>query len=391
MRPSRAPTRRAPVSSRHEAFELYARAVANIPDELSALDRAALYDAYCTSAFAVDDVEIGVTSAKEARRYYLEAGRPIEAAMALVSLAGMGRRDVWPHEERVRLLAEAEHDLEDLPESPERMALLSDIRLFQGIIELNSTALEPAAVLFGEARRLWLAAGETDTTDFEWTAAQVDVLSGRIDAGLETMLRLARESRDARLESSGVTAYRTAAAIAVRVMAYPAAEIGLREGLRYADEIEQSYCRHVMAATSAHVAWAAGRWDEAVLAAELELVERGSRRGTLGSRDALGFVAFGRGEVDRARDLLEGSLAVARDSAEVELVMPAMWGLAETAPDRRRARRRDRARRGSGCPRHAHGRAGTARPVRRDRGPGLPRGAPPSGRGTLGPRASPST
>ncbi len=125
------------VSSRHEAFELYARAVANIPDELSALDRAALYDAYCTSAFAVDDVEIGVTSAKEARRYYLEAGRPIEAAMALVSLAGMGRRDVWPHEERVRLLAEAEHDLEDLPESPERMALLSDIRLFQGIIELE--------------------------------------------------------------------------------------------------------------------------------------------------------------------------------------------------------------------------------------------------------------
>ncbi len=60
-------------------------------------------------------------------------------------------------------------------------------------------------------------------------------------------------------------------------------------------------------------------------------MERGSRRGTLGSRDALGFVAFGRGEVDRARDLLDGSLAVARDSAEVELVMPAMWGLAETA------------------------------------------------------------
>ena len=84
------------------------------------------------------------------------------------------------------------------------------------------------------------------------------------------------------------------------------------EGLRYADEIEQSYCRHVMAATSAHVAWAAGRWDEAIAIAEIELVERGSRRGTLGSRDALGFVAFGRGEVDRARALLEDSLAIGR-------------------------------------------------------------------------------
>ena len=115
-------------------------------------------------------------------------------------------------------------------------------------------------------------------------------------------------------------------------MDYQTAEIGLREGLRYADEIEQSYCRHVMAATSAHVAWAAGRWDEArSLRAEIEIVEPGSRRGTLGSRDALGFVAFGRGDVERARDLFKprSRSDVPRD--EVELILPALWGLAETA------------------------------------------------------------
>jgi len=128
-----------------------------------------------------------------------------------------------------------------------------------------------------------------------------------------------------------VTAYRTAAAFAIRVMDYPRAELGLREGLRYADEIQQSYCRHVMAATSAHVAWAAGRWDKAIPIAEIEIVERGSRRGTLGSRDGLGFVCLGRGEIERARSVLDASLAIGRASEEVDLVLPPLWGLAETA------------------------------------------------------------
>jgi DNA-binding CsgD family transcriptional regulator len=114
-------------------------------------------------------------------------------------------------------------------------------------------------------------------------------------------------------------------------MAYPVAAVGLREGLRYADEIEQSYCRHVMAATTALLAWAAGRWDEAVSIAAIELVEQGSRRGTLGSRDVLAFVAFGRGDVTRARTLLDESMAIGLAGGEVDLVLPALWGLAETA------------------------------------------------------------
>jgi DNA-binding CsgD family transcriptional regulator len=119
--------------------------------------------------------------------------------------------------------------------------------------------------------------------------------------------------------------------MAVRFMDYPSAEIGLREGMKYADQIEQSYCRSIMGAAAAHVAWAAGRWDDAVHQAELELVEPGSRRGILASRNALAFVALGRGLGDRARTLLDESLAVARPSDEAELILPALWGLAETA------------------------------------------------------------
>ncbi len=321
----------AAITSRRESFELYARAAANLPKDLPAIERAELYDGYHEAASAVDDVAVMVETARLARRWYLEAGRPVAAAAALISEAGVARRDVRPASERLHLLDQAEAELRDLPDTPERNATLSDLRLFQALVRLDRVQLDEAAELLDEARSLWLASGGSDTRDIDYVAATVDVLAGRASTGLDAMLRIARGARDSRLEGTGVTAYRWATATAIRVMDYATAEIGLREGLRYANEIEQSYCRHVLAATSAHIAWTQGRWDDAIRAAEIELVERGSRRGTLGSRDALGYVAFGRGHVEQARNLLEASLAIGRASEEVELVLPALWGLAETA------------------------------------------------------------
>ena len=319
------------VTSRREAFELYGRAVVNAPGDLSPGDLADLYAEYCNAAFAVDDVPVAEESARIARRYHLAAGQLVEAAFDLLNLAGLARRDVRPVEERRKLLADADGELVALPESPERNAVLSGVRTSQALMELDAGRIGPSSTLFDEARRLRLASNDPDTSDIDYLAAELGILGGRTQPGLETMLDIARRARLARLESTGVTAFRWMAAIAARVMDYPTAEIALEEGLRYADEIEQSYCRHVLAATSSQVAWAGGRWDEAVHVAGQELVERGSRRGTLGSRDVLGFVAFGRGEVERARALFEDSLAIGRASGEVELVMPAIWGLAETA------------------------------------------------------------
>jgi DNA-binding CsgD family transcriptional regulator len=319
------------LSSRHEAFELYGRAVANAPEDLAPLDLADLYDAYCIAAFAVDNVPVMEASAAAARLAYQEAGRPIDAALQLVHLSGMARRDVRPAEERLTLLTQARAELEALPASPERNGALSDVHESLGVVDLDAVRLDAARTQFDEAIRLRLESSDPDIRDIEYIAAEIGILRGDIDAGLDTMLRIAREARTERLESLGVTAFRWAAAMAVRVLDYGRAEIAMAEGLRYAAEIEQSYCRHVLAATSAHVAWAEGRWDDAIPIAEIELVEKGSRRGTLGSRDALAFVAFGRGDVERARTLLEASLAIGRSSGETELVLPAMWGLAETA------------------------------------------------------------
>jgi DNA-binding CsgD family transcriptional regulator len=325
------------ISSRYEAFELYRRAIANLPDDLGASELGDLYNEYLNAASAVDDVAVMEQCATLARQYFLEAGRAVDAAEMLVMLAAVARKEVRPRSERTASLDQAEAELVVLPPSPERSAALADLRLFQAILQLDGVKLPEARALFADSRRLIREAGVAATMvdiwelDIDYMLAEADVLDGATESGLAAMLDVARRARDARMESTGVTAYRVAADVAFRVMEHGSSRIGIDEGIRYADEIQQSYCRHVMAATSALVAWADGRWDEAIPIAELELVQRGSRRGTMGSRAALAFVAFGRGEVERARSLLDASLAISRPSGEVDLILPGLWGLAETA------------------------------------------------------------
>src|SRR5205085_4417423 len=44
------------MKSRYEEFELYRRAIANLPDGLDASELGDVYMAYCNAAFSVDDI-----------------------------------------------------------------------------------------------------------------------------------------------------------------------------------------------------------------------------------------------------------------------------------------------------------------------------------------------
>jgi DNA-binding CsgD family transcriptional regulator len=318
------------ISSRREAFELYRRAVANMPVDLPSADKGDLYAEYVVAASAVDDIAAIEAGSREARRHFLDAGNAVGAAGALLQLFMVARRDARPRREKLELMERAEAEIGALPASRERAALLGQHRFDQAVFETEAGHFDAAAARFEEARAALLEAGESDLDVDAWVAIP-RVLSGRDPGALSRMLEVARQARDARLESAGVSAFRAAAATAVRLMDYPLAVDGLQEGLRYADEIEQSYCRSIMAAASAHVSWAAGQWDEAVQTAELELVEPCSRRGITMSRNALALVALGRGLFDRARTLLDQSLAVGRPTGESELILPALWAQAEAA------------------------------------------------------------
>jgi DNA-binding CsgD family transcriptional regulator len=327
----------AAVSSRYESFELYRRAVANLPPDLPPAELGDLYNEYCGAAFAVDEVRVIEETASLARQYYLEAGRPEDAASCLVALSACARRDVRPRSERKALLDQAEAELVALPASARRSEALADVRLMQGILELDAVRLPEARALLEESRSLIRQSGvdathlEAAELDIDYMIAETKVLEGQPTIGLPEMLEIAGRARDARMESTSVTAYRVAADLAFRVMEHGPLRIGIDEAVKYADEIQQSYCRHVLAATTALVAWAEGRWDDAIPVAEIEMVQRGSRRGTMGSRAALAFIAFGRGDVERARALLDESLAISRPSGEVDLILPSLWALAETS------------------------------------------------------------
>ena len=68
------------ISARQEAYELYQRAIANMPDDLPIGEQAELYERYADAAER-DRAERGLRGGRDARReLYLEAGRPIDAA-----------------------------------------------------------------------------------------------------------------------------------------------------------------------------------------------------------------------------------------------------------------------------------------------------------------------
>ena len=251
------------VSSRREAFELYARAVRNAPPELSELELADLQFAYADAASSVDDVEVMSSAGRAARAHYLAAGERVRAAECLNLLINVAYRQLKPIAERVALADQAEAELAALPASNDRHLLMCDLYLYRAVWALDRPHLADAERAFARARRELddldpaFAASHPDIPfyrrDLEYWEAQLEVLRGNVETGLQTMIAVARAARDEHLESSGVTAFRNSAQLGVRVMDYPTARIGLEEGLRYADEIEQSFCRHVMGSVTAHV------------------------------------------------------------------------------------------------------------------------------------------
>ena len=318
------------LSSHREACELYRRAVDNMPGTLDPAEQGALFEAYAEEAAAIELHEAAEEAAGLARDRYLMAGRPLDAARQMDALAALARREARPIQARMELISQGLAELEPLPVTAEHEAARSSLLAEQAFAQIDAMDLDAARVSADAARdTAQRAGGAAAAIDADALGGMVDVLLGDIDAGLGRISRAALEAREAGYEDIGVTAYRNAVTTAVRVMNYHSAEASLREGLRYADAIEQSHCRHVMGAAAALVDWAKGRWDAALAGGEQELADRGCSRGALGAEVALGFVALGRGEIDRARSLLEKAREAGERSGAVDLILPALWGLAE--------------------------------------------------------------
>jgi DNA-binding CsgD family transcriptional regulator len=319
------------LSSHHEAYELYRRAVDNLPPGLEAAEHAALMEAYADEAGALDLPDQVEAAATSARALYFEAGLPLEAAMQLVTIAAIARRECRPLEARMEWIDRAWQELEPLAPSRLRDESRFWLTIERAKVQLDAMEIDAAR---GSAESALDMAREHDDRSMAIAAEQalgmIDVVSGDIDGGLIRIVALARESERAGLQDNGVMGYRDAATVALRVMRYRIAHDSIQQGVRYADSIEQSHCRHVMRAGEALIDWADGNWDDAFTRGGQELVDKGCIRGTIGGEIAVGFVAFGRGRLEEARDLLGRARMAGDASGNIELILPALWGLAET-------------------------------------------------------------
>ena len=256
--------RAAAALSHREAFELYRRAVANMPHDLPPGEAGEIWEAYRVEGFAIDLSDEPIEAMHMARALFLEAGE-VDAANQLIGLAGEYRREAYPLDQRRGILAEARAELDAMLPSPERDDALVGLHVEEtqvateamDLADARSAAIEGAAI----ARRL----GDEGSAMFaESWLGMIDVIEGRIDAGLELMTFVAVASEAAGFEDAGITAFRNTSTSAIRAMEYRVAAASIAEGMRYADKIQQSHCRHVMAGGGALLDWAAGRWDAAV-------------------------------------------------------------------------------------------------------------------------------
>jgi DNA-binding CsgD family transcriptional regulator/tetratricopeptide (TPR) repeat protein len=318
------------LSSHRESFDLYRRAIDNLPSELPVAEQAEIFEAYAVEAAAVEETDLCEWAAGEARTRFQAAGDDVAAATQLVTLVGMARRRARSVADRLTAIGAAMEEIAALPPGSRTSSALAGMQIELGYVSLESLDLDAARAAMESGRQASRQAGDDEA--LLWVASlggMLEVLDGRVEEGLDRIAAVAREARERGFEDGGVTAYRDGAVMAARVMDYPRAARFIDEGLRYADAIDQSHCAHVMAATGALVAWAEGRWDAAAAQGQHALADRGCERAAVMARWAIGYAALARGDDAAVVEHLGAAEVFAETLAAPDFVLAAWWGLAE--------------------------------------------------------------
>ncbi len=322
------------ISLHRESFDLYRRAVENMPDDIAVGDRARILEAYANEATAIEENEIGERMANEAAAAYRAAGEPVAAIGALDLAQNVWRRQGRPIEDADRRSrASPRRICEASGEGPDVAIRRADLRFSLAIQLIDARRIEEALALLAEVRREAERIGDAEyVLAVDWKIGVAEMIGGDTARDFDASRRRPQAAERAGWESTGVSAYRDAATFAADVLDYPAAARWTDEGMRYADSIQQSYCGHVMASTRAMVAWAAADGVAADTLAREMMAEHGCQRSIEMARWTIGLCRDGSRRPEGARSSSSnGPCAFGEASQEVGLILPPAWGLAEVA------------------------------------------------------------
>jgi hypothetical protein len=320
------------LSAHREAFDLYRRALDNMPADMPPAERGEILDGYSTAAGSIEENAVSEQAAWDAAAAYSEAGEAVKAVNARTTALSLWRRDGRSISDRWSL---DQHLWSELGEGPDGV----DVQEAKALVAIHAAIISTDAGETGRARS-WIAiarehahrAGNDELAMMvDWKEGVIDIVEGEIGAGIARVGDAAHRAEAVGFEETGVSAFRDAATYAARSLDYLGSARWINEGLRYADAIEQSHCAHVMSATGAMVAWADSRWMEAASQARQAVADHGCPRAAHTARWALGYVALGRGALDEATGELTAALDFGDRAESVELVLPPLWGLAEVA------------------------------------------------------------
>jgi DNA-binding CsgD family transcriptional regulator len=320
------------LSAHREAFELYRRTVDNMPDDLGPGERAEILEAYSVEAEAIEENDVSEQAANDAAAAYRAAGEPARAVYATATVLSIWNRNGRPISDRVELIDGLRAMLDGLPPGHDVDFARAYLAAYAAIAYTDRHDLQAARTELATVGRLAAGLGDPELGMIgAWKSGVVDFVAGDIAGGLARVGHTATEAERAGYQSIGVSAFRDASTLAVKAMDYAAATRWINAGLRYADSIQQSHCAHVISATSAILAWADARWDDSMAQARQAVADRGCRRAAHMARWALGFIALGRGDTKLASDELGEALTFGEASEALDLILPPLWGLAETA------------------------------------------------------------
>ena len=320
------------LSSHREAFELCRRAIENMPASLPDDEKVKILLLFSDAAGNTDRNALMADFATRARELALRIGHPFGAIEALANLAVAARREGQPVTVRRDLARRLLSEIDAAPADPMR----DDFRIFGlhvlAVVEMDACRFAEARALLLEGREISLQTSHgAELQSLDHAIAQLDIIDGRVAEGLASIRAIGENLRANGQEDNAVNCYEHVAMLAMRALDYREATIGLAEGLRYAESVEQTSCGHFLQSSEALISWADGNWDDALRQGRQALSDPGWGGSHAMSQWALGYVSASRGRRGEAEEHLLPAAAFGRHAERLDLLLPAQWGLAEAA------------------------------------------------------------